>query len=370
MPLAITDRRAAPGVIAEVLVVERTLYEAEVPILYLTRAEQGEQLLAYVAHDEGGDVSTLLAPIAPDRVRDLESGILSVRDALTASWLWLHESGQTWSIEVDKVPGAYLPLPGTPLYPEHEPVLRTRAVGEDVVLGKMPASVVAFVADSTRKAIKTLLHYTFDAPQDGRPRKEHQALYDLPIQSFAFASFELGFAAPDEGLYPREQVRRAAELLERGLLYACGATDLLDSVDEERDAILAATLLLTPPASGPIREVLISGTWIAHGKVELTRGSRRKIREELKTTDETVITDTGRIGELDADNLSFILRDTQNGNERRGSFDDDLLDDMHAFFQDQTQVIIAGIERRGKMKISAIVKFVSHATPPDPTHDR
>jgi len=357
MSLVIDGKKRAPeGIIATELPIEKILYEAEIPILYLTRTMQGEQLLAYVAHEEGSVVSTLLAAIVPSRIRDLENGVLAVRDALTASWLWLHESGKIWSIQAEQVPSEYLPLPGTPLYPEHEPVLRTRAIGEDVVLGKMPASVVAFVADSTRKAIKTLLHYTFDAPQDGRPRKEHQALYDLPIQSFGFASFELGFAAPDEGLYPREQVRKAAELLDKGLQYASGETNLLKSEDEERDAILAAVLLLTPPASGPIKKILISGIWIPQGKVELTRESRRKIREELKTTEEFVVTDAGRIGELDADNLTFILRDAEGGNDLKGSFDDGLLDDMHAFFSEQTTVKIAGIKRRGKTKISAIVK--------------
>ena len=354
MPFNVNGKRTAPeGIIAPELSVEEILYEAESPILYLTRTLQGEQLLAYAAHEENGVVSTLLAPIVPSRIRDLERGTLAVRDALAASWLWLHEPGNLWSVQIEQVPSAYLPLPGTPLHPEHEPVLRTRAIGEDVVLGKMPASVVAFVADSTRKAIKTLLHHTFAARQDGRPTKEHQALYDLPIQSFAFASFELGFASPDEGLYPREQVRKAAELLEKGLLFARG-NDPLQSDDEERDAILAATLLLTPPGTGPIKQVQISGTWIREGRIELTRESRRKIREELKTTDERVVTDTGRIGELDADNLSFILRDTLDGNDRKGAFDDDLLDDMHAFFQEQVKVKIAGIERRGKMKISAI----------------
>ena len=104
---------------------------------------------------------TVLVPISAKTLTSLEVGATSVRDALTATCGWLHLNNGyktgTWSIDFDQFPTEYLPLPGTPLLPEHEPVLRTRAVGEKIVLGQMPASVVSFVADATKKAIKTLL---------------------------------------------------------------------------------------------------------------------------------------------------------------------------------------------------------------------
>jgi hypothetical protein len=349
------------GLVAEKLPVTRVLYEAETPVLFLSKTVQGQMLLAYVADDLDGKVSTLLSPIAPDRLVALEKGTISVREALTSSWLWLHVEAETeggvWAVQPDSVPDEYLPLPGTPLLPEHEPVLRARAIGRDVVPGRMPASVVAFVADSTRKAMKTLLHYTFDAPVDGRPRKEHQALYDLPIQSFAFASFELGFAAPDEGFFPQEQVRKAAGLLEKGLSYASGDPAALPENEPEREAILTAALLMTPPGSGPITEIQVSGTWMPHGKICLTKASRKRVRAHLRIVDERLVTYTGRIGELDSDNLTFILRDTNDEDEHRGSFDDDLFDDMHTFFQEGSTVSIAGVERRGRFRVSAMVRI-------------
>jgi hypothetical protein len=353
------------GIVSDQLLVERVLYEAEMPVLFLSKTIQGQALLAYVADDTHGRVSTLLSPIARARLEALETGALSVCEALASSCMWLHVSerdgGGLWAVNYEQIPEGYLPIAGTLLLPEHEPALRTRAIGADVVLGKMPASVVAFVADSTRRAIKALLHHTFDSPSDGRPRKEHQALYDLPVQSFAFASFELGFAAPDEGLFPQEQVRKAAVLLEKGLLFASGRTPQIPDYadDAERDAILSAALLLTPPASGPITEVQISGRWMPHGKIRLDRASRKRVRDQLRIVDERVVTYTGRIGELDSDNLTFILRDTSDGDDRRGSFEEDLLDDMHTFFQEHAIVVIAGLERRGRLRVMAIANTSS-----------
>ena len=336
MPLTFSGLGAIPpGIVLANLPVGRVLYEAEAPVLYLTSTVQGQSLLAYVADDAFGRISTLLSPISPHRLEALEQGTASVRDVLTSSWMWLHvlggEETGLWAIDPEKIPEEYLPLQGTPLLPEHEPVLRTRAVGKDVVLGRMPASVVAFVADATRRAMKVLLDHTFALSSDGRPRREHQALYDLPVQSFAFSSFEISFSAPSECLFPREQVQQAAALLEKGLSFASGEHRPLVAANyAEREAVLSATLLLTPPASGPISEVHVSRSWVKHDKLRLVRDSRKRVREHLRKPDERVVIYTGRIGELDDDNLTFILRDTQEdgGDEHRGSFDEELLEDM------------------------------------------
>ncbi len=357
------------GIVSDVLPIVRVLYEAEIPILYLTRTEQGQTLLAFVAEEGSAGTFTILAPISASSLSALERGYLSVRDALTASWMWLHlndpEQSRVWTTSATELPDGVLPLAGTPLLPEHEPVLRTRAVGEQVVLGSMPASVVAFVADSTRKAMKIILDFLEAAPAAGRPREDHRVLYDLPIQSFAFASFELGFSPPDEGLFPREQIREAARRLERGLTWASEHDDrpLVGDSDEERETILRAALLLTPPLAGPIAEIQVSGTWLTHGKVRLSRDSRRRVRKELRRLDsERVVSYQGRIGELDIDNLSFILRDTEDEQDRRGLFEVDLLDDVMEYFRDAIRVAVAGIERQGKLYVSAVAPTKSPPT--------
>jgi hypothetical protein len=369
MNLRIPEReQLQAGLVSDVLPVDRVLYEAESPVVFITHTAFDQQLLAYVADDNQEGTFTVLAPVSTDNLARLERGTLSVRDALTLSWMWLHVASPSvsglWPVTIEELADGHLPNPATPLYPEHEPLLRTRAIGERVQIGRMPASVVAFVADSTRKAIKILLDDLLMLPSEGRPREEHRALYDLPIQNFAFASFELSFGLPDEGLFPREQFREAAKKLERGLAWASStdAAPLTAESDAEREAMLRAALLLTPPQAGVITEVQVSGLWIQRGPIRLTRDSRRRVRQELRDIDsERVMRYTGRIGEIDVDNSSFILRDLEDGQDRRGFYEDDLLDDMIAFFVNAQRVAVAGVERLGRLYVSAVAPAADEA---------
>ena len=362
MSLTVPQYEPLPsGVIPDRLLIEKVLYEAEAPVLFLSRTVQGQLLLGYVAEESSAGIFTVLVPISAKILDSLERGATSVREALTATCGWLHVSNGvktgTWSIDFENFPSDFLPLAGTPLLPEHEPVLRTRAVGEKIVLGQMPASVVSFVAESTKKAIKTLLDFILSNPSEGRPREEHRALYDLPIQSFAFASFELSFGPPDEGLFPSDQIDQAAQKLRRGLAWASSDTrEILEAeTDEEREAILRATLFLPPPSAGPIQEMQVCGSWIPTQKVVLTRQSRKRIRKELKHVDsEQIVKYEGRIGEVDVDNLSFILRDVSDGTDRRGLFAEDLVEEMIALLSDAERVAVAGFERQGRLHVTAI----------------
>ncbi len=349
------------------LPIDRVLYEAGEPIVYLTHTKHGQTLLAYFSDESKEGVVTFLTSISKARCNLLEAGCLSVREALTASSLWFHLSRpngepQFWVIDPSDIPNEFLPLEGTPLLPEHESVFRTRAIGEHIALGKMPASVVGFVADATRSALKTLLDFTYDIPAEGRPRKNYSRLYDLPIQRFTFASFELGFAAPDEELFPNDEMQQAVQKLEAGLVWAaCPINNdtLIAESDAERVAVLRASLMLTPPISGAISEIEISGTWIKHGRIKLTRQSRRKVNGELhKLNKEKVVTCCGRIGEIDGDKLSFILREvTVNGNQEcecKGFFEESLLDDMNLFYFEGTRVAVVGVERRERLSVIAV----------------
>jgi hypothetical protein len=109
--------------------IEEVLYEAEMPVLYTTRNAFGQLLLAYVADDAADAIWLVLAPCAPRAIGDLKQGRLAVREALTASWLWLALKvpegtiKKVWAITPDDLPSEHLPAPGTPLLPEHEPVI-------------------------------------------------------------------------------------------------------------------------------------------------------------------------------------------------------------------------------------------------------
>lgn len=358
MSIALPDHGKLPaGMIPDVLNVERVLDELHAPMIFVTRSEQGQLLLAYVCDENSIGVFTLLTPVTERTVEEVAQGMTGVREALLGSCLWLHVAGQgTWAIEADWLPELHLPKAGARLFAEQEPVMRTRAVGETLTLGRMPASVVAFVAEATKQAMKTILDQMLAAPTEGRPSQQHRSLYDLPIQQFSFSSFELSFGAPPEPPELQEQVRVAARRLEQGLQWASGISqEILVEDASQKDAILRAALLLSPPSAGPIVEVQVSGSWLSHSTVTLTRESRKRLQKAIKAMDsEVVVAFEGRIGELDEDNLSCILRDTSDGQEHRGLFDDTLLDDMHSFFAEKTRVAVAGVEREGRLRLSAI----------------
>ncbi len=114
------DRPQLPaGLLADLLPVSEILYEAEAPIVYVTETEQGEQLLAYLADESPAGAVTFLAPTSPARIEALERGVLTVRDALESSWLWMHvfdgREGKAWAIEAGEIPDLFLPKRGTTL---------------------------------------------------------------------------------------------------------------------------------------------------------------------------------------------------------------------------------------------------------------
>ncbi|WP_067066214.1 hypothetical protein [Roseateles chitosanitabidus] len=118
--------RIPEGLLPLPLPEERVLYMAEQPIVYLTRNSQGQVMLAYLAGEDARHRFTLLAPISDRDLRLLEQGQLSMRDALTGTWMWLLRECQRtgaaglWAVCLAQLPENHLPHPGTPLLPEHD----------------------------------------------------------------------------------------------------------------------------------------------------------------------------------------------------------------------------------------------------------
>lgn len=347
------------------LPVDRVLYETEQPIIFVTHSKFGQLLLAYLAYESSGVSCFVLASASSEKIRMLEHGTLGVREAICSDWMWLAcfrpKSDQTdiWPVVESDIPNDYLPVPGTPLLPEHTVVFAARALGEGIELGRLPCSVVSLVADSARASLKAVLDYLRAANTEGRPTDAQRALYDLPVQRLRFASFEVGLAEPHSDFFQDQSLQQAVAFLELGLHWAETASDQTVSPGAspaEREAVLRATLALMPPSSGVVSAIEVSGAWLKGRRFHLDRSSRMKVSRQLRNLrTERIVFYTGRIGEIDDDNLSFTLRETEDGIDHKGSFPEGLLDDMRTHYYESNRIQISGVELSGRLRVTAVV---------------
>lgn len=349
------------------LPVERVLYEAEQPIVYLTRTKQGQEMLAYLADESDCQQFIVVAPATPSSISRLESGSIGIREALTDTWMWIVRANfakcisEAWSVTETAIPALHLPKHGTPLLPEHRIAFSARAVGDGIALGRVPCSVIAFVANAARSSLKAALDHTLAANAEGRPTDAQRALYDLPVQQLKFASFEVGLAAPKQDLFPNDAIQQAVNDLQTGLEWAedTHGTEALEVGDDAKtEAVLRATLTLTPPSHGVITSVEVGGYWLKGRRFTLTRKSRTKVAKLLRQRkEEEIVVLSGRIGEIDDDKLSLILRDIGGeSGDRRCSFPEDLLDDMRSHYYEENRIKISGVMRAGKLRVTAVVQ--------------
>jgi hypothetical protein len=211
---------------------------------------------------------------------------------------------------------------------------------------------------AARRALKKLVDHISGSTTSGRPPASHRELYDLRVQRIGFGSFELSYAAPQQGLFDRELLATAVQKLDAIVRWAASSEESpAPWYDEaEREAMLRAAAELAPPSSGPIVAIELGGDWLRRGMVRLDRSARKNVRMELRNspTAETVESVSGRIGEVDRDALSLTLRDLEKGEELRASFDEELLDDVLLFFTEDQRVRVAGTRVAGKLHVGLI----------------
>lgn len=361
------EDRVAADLVVWPLPIDRVLYEAEQPIVFLTHSITGQSLLAYLAHESALGADYILASASPRKIQQLEQGTVGVREALCADWMWLlRQNAQAgsidlWSVSEALIPDDFLPIPGTALLPEHSVVFAARALGEGIALGRMPCSVISLVADSARASLKAVFDFVREANTEGRPTDAQRALYDLPVQRLRFASFEVGLAEPNPELFPDDSLHKAISRLTSGLEWAQSASDdeaVPGQSPQEQEVVLRAALALTPPSSGVVSAIEVSGTWLAGRRFHLDRTARTKVSRRLRALrSERIVLFSGRIGEIDDDNLSFTLRETDDGADHKGSFPEELLDDMRTHYYESNRVQISGVELNGRLRITAVVQL-------------
>jgi hypothetical protein len=341
----------------------RVLDEDTVERLWIAQSGPGLQMLAYLAEETAQFDWIILSPCNAAIVEGLESGSIALRDAVVGTWMWLVQrridgSLSAWTVDEQWFPEVNLPRPGVRLRLEHSPAITTRAIGESIGRGTAPASVVAWVADSTRKAIKVLLDYMFEFDKGGRPTDEARSLYDLPVRSLAFHSFEVGLGLPESQM-GREKVQQAVTLLQSGFDWLASDPSepfLPNSSAEERIAVLAALKTLAPPKHGLIERVEVGGLCMRRVG-NLDRAARAKLQTEITAVHaETPITLVGRVRELDRDRGTFILRDVNDRPEIRGVISQETVDEFVEYFITEQRVAVIGVQRSSR--------FYAHAVAP------
>lgn len=350
------------------------LYEAEEPIIYVSQITSNLRLLIYLAEASGSCDWLVAAPIGGERLLSLKAGFLPVRAALFESWTLLcrrsrEGSLQFWSIEEDDLPPHCLPLAGTPLYSEHVPVLVAKAIGPELTPGRLTSSVISSVADSGRKALKTLLDYVMDQAADGKPTNAYRAMYDLPVRRLGFGSFEVAFGAPQCDETMRTITIQAAEKLRLGLHWLTGlASDQPPgNTDEEKLALLESLVELTPTQGGQVEQMMISGSWVGPYPIALDKRSRLKVRSQINALRaERVISQNGRVREMDQDRLSFTLRDLKQGGSMRVLFSEEMLDDVLRYFNEGLLVNIVVVSRLSRYLLRAITQASDAESSGDP----
>lgn len=349
------------------LAIDRVLYEAEQPIVFVTHSTSGQSLLAYLAHESASGTDYILASASARKIQQLEHGAVGVREALCADWMWiLRRNTETntfdvWSISEEMIPDEYLPVSNTGLAPEHSVVFSARALGDGIAMGKMPCSVISLVAESARSSLKAIFGFVCEANTEGRPTDTQRALYDLPVKQLRFASFEIGLGEPNQALFTDDVLQTAISRLTHGLEWAQSSSEddyLQGQSKQEQEIVLRATLALTPPSSGVVSAIEVSGTWFGGRRFHLDRTARSKVSRRLRTLrSERIVVFSGRIGEIDDDNLSFILREANDGIDHKGAFPEALLDDMRTHYYESNRVEISGVELNGRLRVTAIVQL-------------
>jgi len=321
------------------LIADEVLYDFDGPCIFTSTAPNGGKLLVYLVEEleeleDDRRLRHLVATTTHGIVESLKTGTTTMRDALTAGWLWVCDSTMAGEVRrvyappLDALPPDALPGNGTMLWPHLEPALRVRLVGDEVREGSIPALVLAQVGEIA-KSLKSVFEYSARGllqDTSGRPPEWLRSLYDLRAQRVAYGSLEISFqqTEPDQELDvpdpaqskpTRAIVDEGWDLLTRGLDWATSPHDaaLIAENDTERKAILDALKRLSPNATGPVCVIEVSGTRVGGGRSprRLDRKSSRRVRKTLASLGARVTLNalSGRIRDLDLDKREFVLRE-------------------------------------------------------------
>ena len=281
------------------------------------------------------------------------------------------------------LPSDAIPEQDVMIYPHLKPALKIRLLGDKIKEGSIPSTVFRDIGDMAIKSIKSLVDYTTSKhvhPSANRTFEAFRNMYNLPAQRVEYTSLAISFASPaidlpqlslldrdeqDHAQQRQEALDSAWQLLQRGLTWlSCESVASLDDTiadQQEKLAILSCLQALTPPKTGFIERIELSGYSIdpVGKRIVLNREHRSRVNTYLKQTIAYQIREfSGKITELDKARNSLQLRDENNALIGSGtySFDDALLDDLQdAFVTENTISLLVETKNSKKWDIVRII---------------
>ncbi|MGZ3383553.1 MAG: hypothetical protein ACXVB5_01385 [Isosphaeraceae bacterium] len=181
------------------------LYEFDGEYLtYLASDRNDDPLLVHNLCVFEGISRYVVSPIDSRILGDLKAGRIDVYSALQQPRCWVADlvpsegAEPPWRIqslyrvEFENLPGDHLPIPGTMLTPDLDPLFRIRLIGSGVGPGKTTAADVRMAAQAAELGLRGLARIALDEKkQVGRIPRDIRHYSDLPYQFARAASFEI-----------------------------------------------------------------------------------------------------------------------------------------------------------------------------------
>ena len=368
------------------------LYEFEGPCIFTAQTAHGATVLAYLSEDleEEGRLRYIVATTSDRTVHELKHGVISVREALDRGSLWMvdfnydYRPERAFSVRSNQLPNDAMPLRGTMLWSSLEPALTVRLEGSEIQEGRIPAAAFTQAAVIAGTALKPVFEWAargLRQDTNGRPPEWLRDLYAMPAQRFAFGSLEVAFGRVDLGEesqstlpFDRDRVPTPHEIqetgwsaLREGLEWAVSQSFVPPDGDEEKWlAILESMRRLAPASTGPVSAIEMWGSIIGvwDHRVKMDRKAAKRIRTALtelkKRHDVQLRVFTGRVRDLDLDELTLILRDVvgEEDGVRIALDDERLLETAREAHYQELQVVVAARSEDKKLWSATEIEFV------------
>lgn len=227
--------------------------------------------------------------------------------------------------------------------------------GRGIEAGNAPTSVLTALLDALRKGVQAVAEFVETGQLTTRPTAALKRACDLKVVALQAGSLQVGLRIPASESLPTDGPAPVERAIRDYLEVAAwvGSNTDLEKLDhrfpdaQKRRLILNALKPFVPRPRGAVDTVTISGRQVpTRQPIVLTRQVYQRIDAAIdKTTTETVETHTGFLREIDLDNLSFILRNTDDIRETHCTFEDDLLETAKEGLD--RQVKVTGVRKTG-----------------------